>query len=158
MRRFVSVAFALAAMVSPLAAQSAHPDFSGKWSLDPKSVEGPMAGSQATMIVAQDAKTVKIDQTVTSPMGDQKAVLVFNLDGTPSKNTVSAQGMSLELNSTAAWEGDALVVKTTADIQGQALTQSERWTLSPDGKTINLQRDASAAGQTMSMKMAFIKQ
>jgi hypothetical protein len=158
MRRFVSLAFALATIASPLAAQSAHPDFSGKWALDPKSIEGPMAGTQATMMVVQDAKLLKIDQTVSSPMGDQKSSLVFNLDGSPSKNTVAAQGMSLELNSIAAWEAGALVVKTTADIQGQSLTQNERWTLSPDGKTIKLVRDASAAGQSMTMKMAFIKQ
>lgn len=157
MRRFASIALALTALAAPLAAQSAHTDFSGKWALDPKSVDSPMAPQSATMTVTQDAKTIKIDQSISAPSGDQKASLTFNLDGSPSKNTVAAQGMNLELSSTASWEGAALVVKTTADIQGQTLTQTERWTLDPNGKTLHMQRDASAAGQSMSMKMDFNK-
>jgi hypothetical protein len=157
MRRFATLVFALAAAASPLAAQSAHPDFSGKWVLDPKSVEGPVAPTSATMVIVQNAKILKMDQSISSSMGDQKASLSFNLDGSASKNSVSAQGMTVELNSTAAWEGAALVVKTTADIQGQALTQTERWTVDPDGKTLRVQRDASAAGQSMTMKMVFTR-
>ena len=158
MRRSVALAFAFAAIAAPLAAQSSHPDFSGKWTLDPKSVDSPMAPTSATMTVAQDAKVLKIDQSVSTQMGDQKATLAFNLDGSPSKNNVAAQGMSIDLASTAAWEGPALVVKTTADIQGQTMVSTERWTLDADGKTLRMQRDASVAGQSMSMKMVFNKQ
>jgi hypothetical protein len=156
MRRFVSLAFALAAVASPLAAQ-AHPDFTGKWTLDPKSVDSPMAPTSATLVVTQDAKVLKVNQTVDSQMGQQTASLSFNLDGSPSKNTVSAQGNSIEMTSTASWDGNALVVKTTADYQGQTLVQTERWTIDADGKTLRQQRDVSVAGQSMSAKMAFTK-
>ena len=44
-----------AAVAAPLAAQTAHPDFSGKWVLDPKSVESPMPMPAATLVVVQDA-------------------------------------------------------------------------------------------------------
>ena len=71
MRPSIALAFAFAAIAAPLAAQTAHPDFSGKWSLDPKSVEGPMAPTSATMAVAQDAKVLKVDQTVSTQMGDK---------------------------------------------------------------------------------------
>ena len=96
MRRLVKVAFALATLASPLAAQS-HPDFSGKWALDPKSVEagGMPAPTSATMTVVQDTKTVKVDNVVSSQMGEQKTSLTFNLDGTPTKNTISGNGMSV---------------------------------------------------------------
>ena len=158
MRRFATLAFALSALAAPLAAQTAHPDFTGKWTLDPKSVaDSPMAPTALTMTVSQSDKTLKMDQASSTPMGDQNTSLVFNLDGSPSKNTLTAQGMSIELNSTAAWDGAALVVKTTADIQGQSIVQNERWTIDPDGKTLRVQRDASAAGQSMTMKMAFTK-
>ena len=158
MRRFVSLAFTLSVLAAPLAAQGTHPDLSGKWTLDPKSVDGVMAvPAGVVMTVTQDAKTLKMDQAATTPAGDQKVSMTFNLDGSTSKNTVSAQGMSMDMSSTAAWEGAALVVKTTAEIQGQTLVQTERWTLDPDGKTLRVQRDASAAGQNMSMKMAFNK-
>ncbi len=159
MRRFALLAFALATMVSPLAAQSSHADFSGKWTLDPRSAEGPLQGATATMLVIQDAKTLKMNQTMSSPMGgEMKSALTFNLDGSPSTNTMSAQGMALELASTASWDGPTLVVKTTTELQGQTMTQTERWSLSADGKALTVQRDASVGGQSMSMKMAFTKQ
>jgi hypothetical protein len=157
MRRFASLAFVLAAAASPLAAQTAHPDFSGKWALDPKSLESPMPITSGTMVITQDAKTLKMDQSIDSQMGQQKATLSFNLDGSVSKNSVAAQGMTVDMSSTAAWDGSALVVKTTAEVQGQTLSQTERWTIDPDGKTLRVQRDAAAAGQSMSMKMAFTK-
>jgi hypothetical protein len=159
MRRFVSVAFALATLATPLAAQS-HPDFSGKWVLDPKSVEaGMMAGpTSATMTVAQDAKTVKVDNVVNSQMGEQKTSLTFNLDGTSTKNTIAANGMSLDLTSTAAWEGQTLAVTTSGDVGGQTLQFVERWSLDDGGKVLRMTRDISAGGQSMSMKFAFNKQ
>ncbi len=157
MRRIATLAFALAAVASPLAAQSAHPDFSGKWTLDPKSVEGPMAPTAATLVVKQDEKSLKIDQSASTAMGDASVSMTFNLDGSQSKNSISAQGMSLDMMSTAAWDGPALVIKTSAEIQGQSLNQTERWTLDKDGKTLHLQRDAEAGGQSMSMKMAFTR-
>ena len=158
MRPSIALAFAFAASAAPLAAQTAHPDFSGKWTLDPKSVEGPMAPTSATMAVAQDAKVLKVDQTVSTQMGDQKSILAFNLDGSPSKNNVAAQGMSVDLASTAAWDGSALVVKTTADIQGQTMVSTDRWTLDANGTTLRIQRDVGVAGQSMSMTMVFNKQ
>ena len=66
--------------------------------------------------------------------------------------------MSVDLASTAAWDGSALVVKTTADIQGQAMVSTDRWTLDADGKTLRIQRDVGVAGQSMSMTMVFNKQ
>ena len=86
MRRFVSLAFAISALASPLAAQS-HPDFSGKWVMDPKTAEGPMAPSAMTLTATQDAKTFKVETAATSQFGDQKATSTVNLDGTPTKNT-----------------------------------------------------------------------
>ena len=109
MRRFATLAFAFASLASPLAAQS-HPDFSGKWVLDTKASEGPMMPTSMTIVVAQDAKTLKIDNT--SSMGDQKTTssLTYNLDGTQAKNTLSNMGQSLDLMSTSKWEGSTLVV------------------------------------------------
>ena len=159
MRRLVSVAFVLATVASPLAAQS-HPDFSGKWALDPKSVEagGMPAPTSATMTVMQDAKMVKVDNVVSSQMGEQKTSLTFNLDGTPTKNTISGNGMSVDLTSTAAWDGQTLNVTTSGDMGGQTLQVVEHWSLDDTGKVLRMQRDISAAGQSMSMKFAFNKQ
>jgi len=159
MRRLVSVAFALATLASPLAAQS-HPDFSGKWALDPKSVEagGMPAPTSATMSVAQDAKTIKVETVASSPIGEQKTSMTYNLDGTSAKNTIAGNGMSMELTSTAAWDGQTLNVTTNGDMGGQALQFVEHWSLDDTGKVLRLQRDISAGGQSMSTKFAFNKQ
>lgn len=159
MRRLVSVAFALATLASPLAAQS-HPDFSGKWVLDPKSVDAGMmpAPTSATMTVAQDAKTVKVDNVVNSQMGEQKSSLTFNLDGSASKNTISGNGASVDLTSTATWDGPTLAVTTTGDMGGQTLTFTEHWSMDDTGKVLHVQRDINAGGQAMSMKFTFNKQ
>jgi hypothetical protein len=149
MRRIASLAFALAAVASPLAAQGTHPDFTGKWVLDPASAQGPMVPTSMTINVVQNTKT--------TTMGDQKANQTVNLDGTPSKNTIAAPGMDLELTSTSAWDGSTLVITTKADIQGQPLEQVDRWTLDADGKTLSMTRSASIAGQSMNVKLAFKK-
>jgi hypothetical protein len=157
MRRFVPIAFALAALASPLAAQAAHPDFSGKWVMDPATAQGPMAPTAMTLDVTQDAKMIKMGIAVSSQMGDQKLDQNVNLDGTPSKNAMNAGGMSLELVSTSAWDGATLVITTKADVQGQSIEQVDRWTLDADGKTLNMARNASMAGQSMTVKLTFKK-
>jgi hypothetical protein len=159
MRRLVSLAFVLATIAAPLAAQAKPTNYSGKWVLDPKSNGSAMTVvTSDTMIVVQDAKTIKIDQHVSTAMGNQTTSLTFNLDGSESKNDVSMQGTSLSLSSKASWDGPVLVVKTTTAIQGQPLTQSERWMLDANGKTLRMQRNADVGGQTMSVTMTFIKQ
>jgi hypothetical protein len=157
MRRTVSLAFSLIALASPLAAQS-HPDFSGKWVLDPKSVEGPMAPTGLTVTATQDAKTLKTESAATTQYGDQKSTLTVNLDGTPSKNTVDTPNGPIELSSTAKWDSAILVINTTASINGEQLQQTDHWSLDADGKTLRLQRDISFSGQSFSMKMVLAKQ
>lgn len=162
MRRFATIALSLASLASPLAAQ-AHPDFSGKWVLDTKASEGPMMPSAMTVVVTQDAKTLKVDNTSTMAMGEQKmeqkASLSYNLDGSPSKNVASGMGASLDLVSTTSWTGPTLVITTKADLgNGNAMTQTDQWTLGPDGKTLKLTRDVAVGPQAMSIKMSFVKQ
>jgi len=56
------------------------------------------------------------------------------------------------------WDGAALVVATKASMQGQDITQNEKWALSPDGKTLALDRMVGFGGQNMSIKISFNKQ
>src|SRR3954471_6152779 len=113
MRRIATLALTLASLASPLAAQS-HTDFSGKWILDTKASEGPMMPLAMTVVVTQDTKTLKVENTSTMAMGDQKmeqkSTLTYNLDGSVAKNTLTAPGGSLELASTGAWDGRTLVI------------------------------------------------
>ena len=51
--------------------------------------------------------------------------------------------------SVAAWEGKSLVIKTTAELQGQTLTETEHWTLDAAGKTVTKERVAEYAGRAL---------
>jgi hypothetical protein len=159
MRRLALVLVALGTLAARLSAQ-AHPDFSGKWELDPKSIEGAngMGGPVSmTLTVTQDAKIIKVAQQAKTPMGENATTTSYNVDGSPSKNTVSNGGNTVELTSTGSWDGPVFVVVTKGDVQGQAVTYTERWSLGQDGKTLHLQRDISAMGQSMSLKLTFNK-
>jgi hypothetical protein len=161
MRRIATLAVTFASLASPLAAQS-HTDFSGKWILDTKASEGPMMPSAMTVVVTQDTKTLKVDHTSTMAMGEQKmeqkASLTYNLDGSPAKNVATGAGGSVDLTSTSAWDGPTLVITTKAEVAGNSMTQTDHWTLGPDGKTLKLMRDIAVGPQSMSVKMAFNKQ
>lgn len=157
MRRIVAVAFALASLASPVAAQS-HPDFSGKWEMDAKSSTGDMLPQTATLILTQTAATLTFENTITSQMGEQKTKTTINLDTVPARNTVTVQGMALELTATTAWEGTTLVVTTRADVSGQPLEQIDRLTLAADGKTLRVTRNVAIAGQTVAMMLVLNRQ
>jgi hypothetical protein len=147
----------VAPLAAPLAAQTAHPDFSGKWNLDTTASNLGMGGVTGTVTITQTDKTVKLEQHVTSPMGSQDATLSYNIDGTPSKNTVGGQGMTVDVNSTTAWEGNTLVVTSEADVQGQTVRTTERWSLDETGKVLTLDTNLNVSGQSMSRKQVFKK-
>lgn len=157
MFRVVPALLALACLAAPLAAQ-AHPDFSGKWTLDTTAAQGPMAPQSMTLVVTQDDKTVKVESAASTQMGEQKGTTIFNLDGTTSKNTMTTPNGPLDLASTAGWDGSTFVVTSIAQVQGQPLQMTERWSLDPNGKTLRLDRSVAVAGQNFDVKLTFIKQ
>jgi hypothetical protein len=156
MRKFLTVLLVAAtAIVSPLAAQS-HPDFTGTWIIDAKAA--PAGITSMTMTVKQDPKTINVVTDINTTMGAQKVTNVFNLDGSESKNSMSGPAGTIETTSTVAWEGAVMVVATKASVQGQEISQNDKWSLGADGKTLNLERAVGFGGQNMSTKLAFNKQ
>jgi hypothetical protein len=162
MRRFVPIAFALATLTVPLAAQgpsaAAHPDFVGTWKLDPKKSEGPGIPISMTLKVAKDAKVLSFSRTAMTQAGEQGSTMIVNLDGTPTKNTLLTQGVSIDFFLKSAWDGPAFVIKTNANIGGQVLDQTDRWTLDPNGTTMHIQTTTAGANQTISLKLTLEKQ
>ena len=136
----------------------AHPDFTGTWTLDPAKSEGPMSPTSATLKVTQDEKSMKVERTTTAMGMTRSGTATYALDGSPSKNTVNANGQNVDFNSTAAWADDVLVIKTTADFGGSAFSGTERYSLSDDKKTLVIASDASIGGQSVTGKQTFVKQ
>lgn len=157
MRRVVPVLLALFSLAASLPAQ-AHPDFSGKWMLDTATAQGPMAPQSMTLLVTQDAKTLKVESSATVQAGEQKGTTIVNLDGTASKNTLTTPNGPLDLTSTGVWDGTTFVVTNNAQIQGQQLQMTERWSVDAAGKMLRVDRTVNVAGQNFDVNLKFIKQ
>jgi hypothetical protein len=130
-RRFLAAAVAMVVVAASLGAQ-AKPNFSGKWVMDPPPAAtanaaggrgggaGAPAGFQpgfgAEFTVTQDDKTLSISRGQGSP-------LVYKLDGSESKNTVTRNGEQQEQIAKATWEGDKLVIATEVTFQGNVAEQ-----------------------------------
>ena len=136
----------------------AHPDFTGTWTLDPAKSEGPMVPTSAALKVTQDEKSMKVERTTTAMGMTRSGTATYALDGSPSKNTINANGQNVDFNSTAEWSDNVLVIKTTADFGGSPFSGTERYSLSDDKKTLVIASEASIAGQSVVGKQTFVKQ
>jgi len=131
----------------------AKPDFSGKWVMDPPPAAAPAADGAARgggrgaggggaagfqpgfgpeFTVKQDANTITISR------GGQASPLVYKLDGSESKNTVTRNGEQQEQVSKATWEGSKLVVATEVNFQGN--TADQRRVLSLEGGNLVIEQ------------------
>jgi hypothetical protein len=123
------------AAFSTLAMAADKPNFSGEWSLDvDKSNLGPMGGpvSMTQKIDHADPDMTVTRSTAGGPQGDQTVTLKYSTDGKETTN----QLMGGPVKTIASWEGSALVVKMSADVNGQPIQITDHFTLSDDGKVM----------------------
>ena len=117
-----------------------------------------MRPTSATLKVTQDEKSMKVERTTTAMGMTRSGTAIYALDGSPSKNTVNAHGHERRFRSTVEWDGDVLVIKTTALILAAARSQgTERYSLSDDKKTLVIASDASIGGQSVTGKQTFVR-
>lgn len=138
-------------------AASARPNLSGTWTLDvPKSELGQMpAPDTRTDIIEHKEPSFKdtVDQSG-GPMGQ----MTFTLSAVTDGKTVSTWAiMGNDAKSTAHWDGSTLVVHTDTKIQDDPATFESRYTLSPDGNTLNVQGHFSGPMGEGSTKLVFVK-
>jgi len=151
--------FAVSAVsATAVTAQSKAPDFSGQWELNPtKSDFGPMAQqapTKGTLTITQTASSLKYSQAITTPMGDQTNSQEFPLDGTDH----TATGMDGQpATSSAKVDGEAVVVNTKMQREGADITMASRWTLSPDGKVLTIDRQIGTPMGPLTMKLVYDK-
>jgi len=138
MRRNALVVGALSLVFAASIAQAQDkPNFAGSWTLvvDPNAAGGGGGGrggglGQAATI-AQDAKTLTITRTTQN--GEVK--LVYNLDGSESKNSVMGRGgAATEQTSKAAWDGAKLVISTNLMMGETAVTRTQTFALDASGQ------------------------
>ncbi len=125
---------ALLVLSAGLAFGQSKPNFSGDWTLVPaKSDFGMMpAPSSASQKITHNDPQLKVVNTQTGEQGTMTMESSYTTDGKECVNT----GRFGERKSKLKWDGAALVIDSTMDVQGNAITITNRWTLSDDGKTL----------------------
>jgi hypothetical protein len=140
-RRLVVIALMLGACLAAGAAEKrakTTPDFSGMWVLDPINSQGDSLPRNTTVVIIRqvgDQLTFSYYRTRETDT-DPSAVEEFTLDGRSRKRYSSRTQIAY---ARAKFKKDALVIDTTTtmDVNGtQSFSDSERWTISTDGKTL----------------------
>jgi hypothetical protein len=156
MVRIVSFLTALFLLAAGAATAQSAPDFSGTWTMNAaqSNFGGMPAPSSLTQTVTQEPSAVKVAVKQSGDFGDMAMDFTFTTDGKENANQVA----DMQVKSTARWDGPALVIDSTMDIQGSALTMSDRWSLSADGKQMIIDRHVTSAMGSGDGKIVFDKQ
>jgi hypothetical protein len=151
--------FTLLAVAPAVArAQAAHPDYSGTYVLDPAQSDGQMVPQKMTLKIAQTPAGLTVDRTQTNQMGESTSQMKYALDGSASKNTLNMGGNSVDVSTVVTWEG-ASPVLTSAMKFGENDAQSiEKWSLTDEGKKLQIERKVTAGGQEFANKLVLVKQ
>jgi hypothetical protein len=138
MRRTALILAGLLLLAASASAQT-KPNFSGDWKLNvAKSNFGQMpAPSSLTEKITHSDPSLKVQTAQSGDFGDFNSDFSFTTDGKESANSM---GNEFHMTSVVKWDGDILVLDSKMDFQGTAMSGTDKWTLSPDGKTITVQR------------------
>ena len=112
-------------------------DFSGTWTLNKTksnfgSLPEQMIPDAATRTITSSEASMKMSGMDKSSRGERALQLTFKLDGSPSVN--AQRGADVTTN--AAWDGDAVVMKSKIDVGGTAVDMEERYSLSADRQVL----------------------
>ena len=135
-------AAAVVLLTAGLVAQT-KPNFAGKWAqvVDPSAPApagrggrggGGMGGLGAAFTATQDEKTL----TVTRMLQQTEIKMVYNLDGSDSKNTLSFGGQSVDQISKVKWDAAKLVITTTTNFGGNTNESTQAWSMDATGNLV----------------------
>lgn len=152
------LALALAGSTATASAQSASiPNLTGTWVLqvDKSDFAGMLTPTGRTDVIDHQEPKITIKRTVSANGAENSTTLVYEINSKPYKNMVGPQ----EITSTLHWDGSTLVsVSTVQDPQAGEVTITDRYELSPDGKTLTQKRTLSAQGREGTQTMVLAKQ
>lgn len=147
---------ALLLTVAFLNAADQKPNFTGEWKLNlDKSDFGPLQ--------PPDRRTDQIEHrepsfrlTSTQARGERESIAQWDCRTDGTRCTASIRGADLKLATKVTWDGAVLVFDSQGTYAAGEVRMSDRWSLSPDGKTLTIARrlssDAGEAHQTVLMQ------
>ena len=141
MQKALIATMTAAVLAMGVASAQAKPNFSGDWKLNiEKSNFGQMpAPTSSTEKITHNDPELKVVTAQTGGFGDYTSEFSFTTDGKDCPNQLN----DFKITSKVTWDGDTLLFDSKMDFQGNAMTGSEKWTLSPDGKTLTIARHIS---------------
>jgi hypothetical protein len=152
-------ALSLVVAAAPAMAQD-KPDFSGTWTLviDPNAPaptgRGGGGGLGQGATITQDAQTLTITRTMQG--GEMK--LVYNLDGSDSKNMMMGRGGQTEQISKVSWDGNKLVVTTTFTMRDNTVTRTQTFMLDASGQlVVSTTSPGRGGGEPMTLTQTYKK-
>lgn len=150
----------VAALVSTLlllasAMAQPRPDFSGDWKMNAAKSNfggGPSPTSMTRKITHVEPKITIVEAQSGGVAGEQNLNRTFTTDG--KDITISSGGV--DLRSSAAWEGSAMVVTTNVDVA--SVVYSDRMTLSDDRRELRSEVTLSSPQGQIQVTIVFDRQ
>lgn len=119
------------ALTSPLSAQSAKPNLTGKFELDPAASQG--AGERRpqgrTLTIEHNEPKIRYVLATRTRGADRTQEFVLTTDGSDQVRD-EPKG---ESRMSARWDGDVLEIRSFVKMQGGEADTVERWSLAQDG-------------------------
>jgi hypothetical protein len=98
---------------------------------------------------------IEVSTVQSGRRGESTTVTKYTTDGKPSTTRIFG---GVEAKTTAKWEGETLVVTSSAETQQGQVTTEEHWSLSADGKvTTVITKFKGGFGQS-ELKLVLLKQ
>ncbi len=151
---------ALAATLITFAASTAGaqavPNYAGIWEMNvAKSNFGQFpAPSKNIMTVEQTATSIKVSQVLSTPNGDITQHQEYGLDGKPTTGTGFGGATSTTI---AKLDAAGLSSSTKVSTPQGELNQTSKWTLSADGKTLNVDQGMTSPMGVLAFHIVFDK-
>ena len=155
-RRFWALAIA-ATLTCGAALAADKPNFTGTWKINnAKSDFGPMPQGPDKFERKVDHKDTELKvNTVQSMQGNERTTdVTYTIDGKEHEIQLGPTTAKV----TANWKDAALEIAAKREIQGNAVTSTELWSLSADGKVLTLDSNISTPQGEFKLKFVLDKQ
>jgi hypothetical protein len=140
-------------------------NFTGTWAFnESKSVLGDAQGPRMeakTLVVAQQSNEIQVKRTSTGFDGNEMVQNEkYTLDG---KESVNSGMMDSKVKSILTWSADkkeltfAKVISFTMNGETQEMKSTEKWSLSPDSKTMTIKSSMNTPMGDMNTSLAYDK-
>lgn len=136
MQRILKAVFPLLLAGCLFAESSQKPNFSGVWQMvKEKSDFGTVRIPDRVMrTIDHHGVTINLHTEQTIDGKSRSTDVVYYTDGRDAVNDVNGH----EATNHCFWDGETLVIRTTATSKGESSITEERWTLEKDGKTLTM--------------------